>query len=363
MSSKEIHQNFFTVPKTKLRDTDYDSGYTWKNEGNGKWMRMSKKKENEQTFDQINNIRIFAHDILESSKDLLVIDKPKIEEVLLPEITRYLNARTEKAWLPEGHDLSPEQEIGLNLFLNVINFCYKDPETGHEYFFTDGDGKQVKRATGLLAAMARSRVDWNNFDSVGKMSVEEWREIAQISSANPMFLADERGNKIVGFAKHLLSLGFKSTIDFIEGCELDAVPMVEMLNKSGYFEDMFMKRSQLACRMINDVLIRRQSSPLDNINKLTVMADYRIPQVFCNLEVVNLDIELLELLTTEYPIVPESREEIALRATAVVIGKMVAEKMGITEAEVDNILWGLSQDMVKTGEMKIPHMIVATDAY
>jgi hypothetical protein len=63
------------------------------------------------------------------------------------------------------------------------------------------------------------------------------------------------------------------------------------------------------------------------------------------------------------PIPAGSREEKALRATAVYVGKIVADRLGISEAEADNVLWGLSQDMVRKGEMAIPHMIVATDAY
>jgi len=41
----------------------------------------------------------------------------------------------------------------------------------------------------------------------------------------------------------------------------------------------------------------------------------------------------------------------------------VADKLGITEAETDSILWGLSQEMSNNGELAVPHMVVATDAY
>jgi hypothetical protein len=52
-----------------------------------------------------------------------------------------------------------------------------------------------------------------------------------------------------------------------------------------------------------------------------------------------------------------------LRATAVVLGEEVAKRLSISESEADGILWGLSQAMAKMGEMIIPHMLVATDAY
>ena len=73
--------------------------------------------------------------------------------------------------------------------------------------------------------------------------------------------------------------------------------------------------------------------------------------------------DLLYNLVYDVPLDPGSREEQALRATSVTIGKTVAEKMGVMEADVDGYLWGLSQEMVKRGEMSIQHMMVATDAY
>lgn len=57
MAPKEIHPNFFTFPKTKLRDTGRESGYEWKNEGNGKWVRVKKeqKVENEIVLNEVLN--------------------------------------------------------------------------------------------------------------------------------------------------------------------------------------------------------------------------------------------------------------------------------------------------------------------
>jgi hypothetical protein len=320
--------------------------------------------EHKESRDSFEDIREMSKEILKSSLDLVEVSEAGIEEILVPRIKKYLEEVDENAWLPEGHDLSLENECGLNLFIDVINFCYKDPETGHEYFFTAGDGKRIKRATGLTAALARSGFDWNDFASVSEISVERWREMLQLSGENQMYLGDERRDKIVGFARFLLSRGLTNVPEFIDGCDYDAGRMTVLLNESGYFEDRFMKRSQLACRMINDVLVRRGELSLTKIDRLTVMADYRIPQVFYNLGAVSLiDKDMTDRILNGTSIPAGSREENALRATAVHVGKIVADRLGISEAEADNVLWGLSQEMVRKGEMAIPHMIVATDAY
>ena len=320
--------------------------------------------ENRETAGLIEDIRVESGETLKNAQDLVEIDMTSIDEVLMPRISTYLAARKENNWLPEGHEFSLEKEAGLNLFIDVINFCYKDPTTGNEYRFTDRDGKVIKRATGLLTAMARSSVDWNNFLRVSQISINQWEEMLQLSDNNQMYLGEERRDKIVGFAKFLLSQGYENMPNLLIDCDYDALIILDLLDDSDYFEDKFMKRSQLACSMINDVLMRRGCDPLSNIEKLTVMADYRIPQVFYNLgSVVVTDKNLVDSLVKGFPILANSREEMALRATAILVGKVVADKLGICEAEADGILWGLGQDMVKKGEMIIPHMIVATDAY
>ncbi|HOX95919.1 MAG TPA: queuosine salvage family protein [Candidatus Woesebacteria bacterium] len=310
------------------------------------------------------DIREMSEEILSKSQDILSIEKDDISTVLLPKIETYLSEKKASKWLPEGNLLTLEQECGMNLFLNVINFCYKDPSSGHEYVYVTDDGKLIKRATGLITALSRSGIDWDNFAEVQNLSPERWEGVTQISRENPMYLGDERLKRITEFASYLASLGYVNMDDFLGGCDFDTKKMVNIFVNSRYFKDDFLKRAQLACRMINDVWTRRGGFPLKDIETLTVMADYRIPQVFYNLGVVTInDFELMDKLMTGSPIDPNSREERALRATAVVIGKEVAEKLGITEADVDGILWGLSQDMVRKGEMEIPHMIVATDAY
>lgn len=320
--------------------------------------------ENKETAGQIEDIRVESEEILRNAKDLVEINMTGIDEVLMPRIKTYLASIKEDNWLPEGHEFLLEKEAGLNLFIDVINFCYKDPTTGNEYRYTDKEGKSIKRATGLMAAMARSGVDWSSFSSVSKISTNKWKEMIQLSDDNQMYLGEERRENIVCFAKYLLSQGYKDMPGLLIDCNYDALVILNKLNDSGYFEDKFMKRSQLACRMINDVLVRRGCDPLSNVERLTVMADYRIPQVFYNLGAVELiDRSLVDSLVTGSPILVNSREEMALRATAIVVGKVVADKLSICEADADGVLWGLAQDMTKKGEMVVPHMIVATDAY
>ena len=313
---------------------------------------------------KVESVREKARQIISTSTDLLEIDQQAVGNILVPRIITHLENKRSGSWAPAGAKLPLEQELGLNLFLNVINFCYKDPQTGLEYVYTDSDGKQIKRATGLIAALANSGVDWNEFSEVYRISDKRWSEIIQLSDDNPMYLGQERGARMAKMARFALRQGPSTITDYLESCQYNAISLAGNLSESGLFNDEFLKRAQLAARMISDVLQRRTGHSLYGLEKLTVMADYRIPQVFYNLDVVQLkDPNLLSKLISDEPIDPGSREELALRATAVSIGETVAELMGVIESEVDGYLWGLSQEMVKRGEMRIPHMLVATDAY
>jgi hypothetical protein len=139
--------------------------------------------------------------------------------------------------------------------------------------------------------------------------------------------------------------------------------LIDPLHDSGFFKDEFLKRAQVGIKMMYTVLTSRMGRSLNGMDLLTCMADYRIPQVFYNLGAVSLAPQLHQHLESEKPVISGSREELALRASVIVIGRQLSGMMGINEAEVDTLLWEYSQVMVKDGRMKIPHMLVATDKY
>ena len=319
--------------------------------------------ENKEYGIEPNDIRVMSEKILNDSTELLVVDDTALKEILIPRLKSYAVEANQGGYSPIGSELECPQEVGLNLFLNTINFCYKDPDSGNEYRYVGRDCRSISRATGLLSALANSGIDWNNFHDVGLIDAAKWIEMLQLSETNRMYLGAERRNRVVGMANFLQENGMKDTTDFFFKCNGNSIEMLRMFEHSGYFKDIFLKRAQLAVRMISDVCVRRMGFVIDSIDKLTVMADYRLPQVFYNLGVVSLADELKTALLTEHPLMAGSREETALRACTISIGRKVAENMGKTEAEIDGLLWGLSQKMVKNREMAIPHMIVATDAY
>lgn len=308
-----------------------------------------------------DSVRELSKKILEESADLLKIDLNSVNQVLVPRLQRFM-LDSHPSTTREGNDLSLQESLGVTLFYNVINFCYKDPENGHEYEFRK-DGKVIKRSTGLFIAMMSADINWGDFLNVANLTPEKWAELTQIDENNTMFLGMDRGRRIKLFANKLVKDGFYSPGDFLEAMNFDTDNILPYLADSGFFTDDFLKRAQLNIRMLDDVFKQYKVAGIKNTNKLTAMADYRIPQVFYNLGAVIISPKLEMLLEGQYPIEPGSREEKALRATVPVIAEHVAKALNIEEGYADTLLWTLSQVMAKNNELPVPHMIVATDAY
>ena len=319
-------------------------------------------QEREKSETYAEGVRELSVSILQNSKDILSVDFDLVEGSLLTKLQELKSERKSNVFFEELR-LSPEDELGLNLFLSSINFCYQDPKTHSEYTFLNKEGEVDRRSLGLKSAMAESGVPWGDFSSVSEITAEKWKEMLQLSKKNPIYLGTERGRRVVRLAEQMLALGLNTPTDLVKYCEFDSEKLLMVLDKSGFFEDEFMKRSQLAVHVMDGVLKRRFDAKLEGTDRLTVMADYRLPQLMYNFGAIKLSTGLHEKLMRSESIETGSREEKTLRAAAIVIGRRVSELMGIPEAETDSLLWTLAVRMGFKNQLPIPHMIVATDKY
>jgi hypothetical protein len=308
-------------------------------------------------------VREMSRGILENSKDILAIDYESLERNLLPKLQEFQNGGNSEEKTPANGNMSLENELGYRLFLDVINFCYMDPYTGQEYTYTNKAGDKIKRTYGLMTAMKESGVNWGNVFEVSQLTSERWSEIAQLPQNERFFLGKERGERVKGFATQLLDAGFNDISHYIgfHGYRTDRI--LTNLALSGFFNDEFLKRAQLAVRDLNNVMRKFGQTEIEGIEGLTVMSDYRLPQVIYNFGAAKLSPSLMGMLINKEVINSGSREELALRATTAVVGEKLSQLMNIPEADVDLLLWMLSQEMSKNNKLIIPHMLVPTDKY
>jgi hypothetical protein len=316
---------------------------------------------NGKLLSPFDSIRQMAADIILNSTDLLVINTAVVSGALKIYLEDFSHQRAASPLSVPS--TSPENELGLCLFFNSVNFCYRDPATGKDYTHLARDGRNLRRTSAFFTALVESGLDWNVISQAASIEPRQWLQITQLDGRNVFYLGVERRERIVGLAQYLQMHGYKTVQDFIAARKYSVEEIIPSLIECGFFKDEFLKRAQVAMKMMDTVLSSRMGCSLTGMDLLTCMADYRIPQVFYNLGAVELSPSLRARLESQQPILSESREEMALRATVIVIARQLSELMTINEAEVDSLLWEYSQQMDKTGRMKIPHMLVATDKY
>jgi hypothetical protein len=310
-----------------------------------------------------DEIREYAKRIVENHQDILTIDDDALKGRFLEKLKEYQKGLDYSPGSFEKSSMTLKNELGLNLFIDVINFCYKNPFTKEEYKYVTRDGKERIRTTGLTEAMVESGINWGNIQEVTQLTPSTWAKIIQLDNNKNFYLGAERGARIRNFASLLYRNNIKTASEFLDYCNYDTETMLAFLKNSGFFTDVFQKRAQLTVNMLDQVLQRRTNKRIAHTEILTVMADYRLPQFGYNEGVIKLSPRLKNILMTETPIQKGSLEEDAIRGSVVVMGYHLSSLLGLTEALTDSLLWKGSIDMSKNGLFKIPHMLVATDQY
>lgn len=117
----------------------------------------------------------------------------------------------------------------------------------------------------------------------------------------------------------------------------------------------FYKRAQIlaadlfyACRELNDQIV------LSNADELTMFADYRIPQILNEYDILIYDENLSRKINEKKEIISHSIEEIEIRANTVVCVEMIKEEINKSSEgdkklslEIDYVLWTIGEELRK----------------
>jgi hypothetical protein len=142
--------------------------------------------------------------------------------------------------------------------------------------------------------------------------------------------AEERIGHLGDIKKHMdyvLSLCYDMPRDVNEA-------IGEIIVFSTYCSDMFLKRAQLFCAMI-----QRECNYFENIRELTVPADYHIPKMLRHYGCLEYAAPLAKSVDCGVLIPKGSAEEVSIRACSIVCCDRIAEMAGVSAAEVDGHLF------------------------
>jgi len=186
-----------------------------------------------------------------------------------------------------------------------------------------------------------------------------WRKIFHLDQDGVvLFDDDERIKRLQQFGSYLqTTIG---TFDnFFENYP-NAQSIYELLMPSGLFEDDILKRLQVVITWLADIARIANIKFNDATESLTVMADYRLPQVLIQEGVMIISDEIRAQLGAE---LRDVKTEHTIRAATITACESIASISGMTTTEVDRALWQRSQSLIESGTMITPAMRVATRSF
>jgi hypothetical protein len=245
---------------------------------------------------------------------------------------------------------------GQILLFNAINFCYwGEPRWGVEYTGEWWDGSlamldAIRRAWAegipLLEGAYLAGLSEPEFDYIlrgrGRLHLMPerlaiWREVGQ--------------GLVAGFDGRFTNL--------IAAADGDALALVRLLvDHFPSFDDVrtldgslirFYKRAQLAAAILYEAFGGRSWGRLARTDRLTVFADYKLPQVLRRLGVLVYDAELAAIVDSEILIPAGDRREVEIRLATVWAAELMRRALvqrgpHVTALHLDYWLWYAGRD-------------------
>ncbi|HOO76827.1 MAG TPA: queuosine salvage family protein [bacterium] len=263
-------------------------------------------------------------------------------------------------------------ETGIDYFLvmNSINFCFwGDPKWTVEY-----RGRSYDGAFGMFAALTRALEEGHPIYDGAYLAKLSKTDLAHILRGNvPIPLLEPRlgilrdiGRGLAGrwggrFSRMVAEVGGSAVA--LVGLLTEQFPSFNDSVPWGEGRLIFHKRAQLAPAMINERWRGKGIGAFRDIDRLTVSADYKLPQVLRRTGILEYVPSLAQRIDENRRIPANSREEIEIRAATIMAGEMMREKIArtipsITSQDVDRFLWLVGQ--TKTGNEKPYHKTLTT---
>eukprot|EP00924_Labyrinthula_sp_SR-Ha-C_P003808 maker-scaffold_3-snap-gene-5.8-mRNA-1 protein AED:0.01 eAED:0.01 QI:94/0.66/0.75/1/1/1/4/99/325 len=260
----------------------------------------------------------------------------------------------------------------IYLAYNAVNFSFF-PDANTKRWFISHEGKRVgadDEAHAIVAAL-------KDFDvtNPGKLSDPTFLRSLNFETpdkdAGELPMLDERLNCLRSLGDFFETLQQKTDIeDPIESlsslCQGSCVNFVNILcEMCPIFNDTFeykgkkirfAKRPQLCCAMFHsDEIIKFQ-----DIEKLTIFADYRLPQILRKFEILTFPAETIRKIDEEVYFASGKEDEIEIRAATILAGELIVQELRargiqVLAKDIDYYLWRTAVEMDAAGELPTFH--------
>jgi hypothetical protein len=256
------------------------------------------------------------------------------------------------------HD-GTERTINWLLVLDALNFCFW-PEKGQPRWSIEYRGETLNGYWAEAAALKRAVEDgiplWDA-TCLSTISSETVAHIFRGSGTIPLLEQRVSHAREVG---HVLLEHYNGQfVHAIEQAEYNALKLVNLLVRDfPSFRDIatyhahtvkFLKRAQICVADLYNAFYGQQWGTFADLERLTIFADYKLPQVLRHYHVLEYDSTLAQRVDNQELLPTESEEEIEIRAATIWACELLRRKMQqqgytMTAAEIDQRLWLMGQE-------------------
>jgi hypothetical protein len=279
-------------------------------------------------------------------------------------------------WLSEApfdfETLNDRERLEFLLVFNSISFRYwGNPKWTVEYKDEEYDGswamiicikRAIEEGKPILDSQYRSSLSKDDFQDIlrGNIEIPLLEERLGITREVAGILND----KFDGDFENLIN---KSNGDALELLELIISNFHSFNDASVYVgtEVSFHKRAQLLVADIFNIFRGKNYGNLKNIDKLTACADYKLPQILRESNILKYSDKLAEQIDRQETLLKNSEEEIEIRANTILAVELIKEelkKLGkdFKSTEINDHIWLLSQNKDHSSK---PYHLTDTTAY
>ncbi|MBU6451223.1 MAG: hypothetical protein KGS72_05570 [Cyanobacteria bacterium REEB67] len=267
--------------------------------------------------------------------------------------------------------LSRSERIAFFTIFHSAGFSY----WGEPRWQVEQDGTRYDGAMAWLICLSKDKA-WLSSSFLKNLSEEKWQSLVQGCegvtiplSAQRLLLLQQLAPKLDQF-KALIEN--KATITSAKDSDTGAVNSgasgatsalglafhiaanLPGFNDCSHYRGLklpFLKRAQLLASDLNEVFAA-ENNPLVDLDQLTAFADYKIPQLLREKEILVYDEELARTIDNKEEIAPGSQAEIEIRAnTIIVVEKLRLEllraRLEYDARTIDAKLWRAAQKLDK----------------
>ncbi|MDY7030427.1 MAG: queuosine salvage family protein [Thermodesulfobacteriota bacterium] len=254
-----------------------------------------------------------------------------------------------------------EEMVSYILVLDSINFCFW-PEQGKEKWEIEYGSEKLSGYYALAAVLKKAVVSGIPITKaywLAEMTLDELKKI--LGGRGELQLLEDRLMALKELGQVLLDEYDGKALHLVEASQGSAVNLSLLLaEKLSSFRDVaeyscfkvsFLKRAQIFASDLFGAFGGKGSGNLNEIDRLSCFADYKLPQVLRHLGIMQYSQTLAQKIDQRILIEAQSAEEVEIRANTVWSVELLRRELqamgeDVRAFEIDWILWNMGQSTV-----------------